>query len=254
LKDLKDILAKPERIIAIIQEDLDEIDYMRAIHSDIKFGGKNQWPEFRLYEPGFAPQPFYRENVELFLRILKVANKFIVSLKDDKFEKEIMKFGQCYLLNVDKEGEYKSKKYDFDKIYTEFTNEIEFAVSYNEMDIRRLKKNCRKSGSTWEIGAFYSADLVMEEIEFYPILLIIVDRGSGMIIGQQVLKPFEVDIDIQQYLIEFFTELKEYPREIFLESNKTSVYLSDLFELLGIKIQFADELLFIPEIKRELLK
>ena len=236
------------------RKDIEEIDYMRIMDSGVKFRGKKQWPEFRVYEPGFIAEPFFIENLEIFIRILKVVNKFVLYLKDDKVEKGLLEVGKCYLLNVDKDGKYKSEKYDINEIFNAFPKDINIRMSYTEMDIKRIKKNCKKSASVWEMDSFYSVYSVEEEIEYYPVFFIIVDRESGMIVGQHVLRPLEEDVEIQQYLINLFMNHKSYPRKVILKSEKTGFCIDSLFKSLGIEIEFEHELRFMPDIKKELSK
>ncbi|MEA1975272.1 MAG: hypothetical protein U9N10_06895, partial [Bacillota bacterium] len=236
------------------RKDIDEISYMRIMDSGVKFRGKKQWPEFIVYEPGFLPEPFFIENLEIFVRILKVVNKFVLYLKDDKVEKGLLEAGKCYLLNVDKDGKYKSEKYEIEEIFNTFHKDVDIRISYNEMDIRRIKKNCKKSASVWEMDSFYSAHYIEEEIEYYPVFFIIVDRESGMIVGQHVLRPLEEDVEIQQYLINLFINHKSYPRKVILKSEKTWFYIEGLFKSLEIEIEFERELRFMPDIKKELSK
>jgi len=233
---------------------LEENDYIQIENSGVEFKNKKLLPQFRRYNPGYFPSEFELEDIEVFTRILKVINDFSSYISSSKFQSGLLEFGKCYFLDVNRNNECVINQYEISEIHDKYDDGEFIRIGYNEMDLKRLKKECRKSSSVWEMDAFYSLYPVKEKNEFFPVFFLVVDQVRDEIVGSCIVKPMEEDIEIQRYLLNLIKKIKKYPRKIILKNIKMDTYLSDIFKTLDIEIEIVENFRYLTNIKKEILK
>ncbi len=129
-------------------------DYIQMENSGVEFINKKLLPQFRSFTPGYLASEFEFEDIEVFTRILKVINDFSSYILSSKFQSGLLEFGKCYFLDVKENKEYSINQYEISDIRDKYYDGLLIRISYNEMDVKRLKKECRKSSSVWEMDVF----------------------------------------------------------------------------------------------------
>ncbi len=71
---------------------------------------------------------------------------------------------------------------------------------------------------------------------FYPIFLMIIDTGSGLILDSQIAPPHSYQSQLPEYLLSAVEKNKVCPREVMVESDEASVILQPVLSLLGVKL------------------
>lgn len=229
--------------------DLLENSDLKEIKSlGLSFMGKNAWPQFRRYEPGFYPW-FINEDECVFLthalrQTLKVANQ----IKQKKLQlnstngKTILR--KSSNLNGELSWESTDYKIQIPKITYRYV-EIE-----DELLIHRLKK-LPKSGIVLEAEACYLPMTVQEgrdERPYFPRAFILADANSGQIIEHEMYEdPKEDASNVLDVLINLCLEL-DLPFEIQVKSDNMVAILTDFCKKTGIKLKVVDVLPSIEEL------
>ncbi|SHH95316.1 DUF7309 domain-containing protein [Clostridium grantii] len=256
--DLDEEAIHIQQAITIDFVDRNEVtsqDYELIKDSGIKFRGKKQWPILREYEPGFIPWFAEEENLILMGRILDKAKDYVLYLKDNMDKAALMQEGKCHVREFYEDNSFKEKVVDYIKLNEEYDSLIEIPIVYDDLSIRRIKKQCKKTNVVLEIDAFYDLMPVEEEdqVPYFHGILMIVDVDEEYIIGNHITHPYNMAEEFQRYLLEFFNEKNELPRKVLISNFNLLTWVEDMFDKLGVQVEFVDHLSLIPEIKKEVL-
>jgi hypothetical protein len=209
------------------------------------FRGKQSWPMFRSYRPGFFPW-FLNSDEARFLR--SVLDQTIdVSLRAKK-DRSLLRFGRDdnYLLRkgIRKEGKLVWQDSRL-KVLPPAPCQIE--ISVNMLAVENLRKIAPGS-ITLEIDLFMSTEPVKEKDmrPYYPYILMLIDADSGMTVGAQILQPLPTLETmwgtVTSEVIEVLVRLQLRPQKILVNSELLYQLLSYVDEKLDIPVELAAEL------------
>jgi len=163
----------------LVQEDDREI----INELGLKFRGKNAWPVFRRYEPGYFPWFLNRDEVLYMTNALQQATDICLRFKDDaKLFRSPDK--NQYLIRVAEEKNGRvSWKDEWRKPSLPEKKDQGFYKPVDEVRIQRLKKTAKSTHAIWEIDFFYAPTPVLEgERPFFPYAIMIIDHDTGFIL------------------------------------------------------------------------
>lgn len=234
------------------RKDISDEDYALIKSSGVTFRGRKAWPSFRKFEPGFLPWYLKDEELVLFTRMLNIASEFAVYLKDNLDKAALMQEGKCFVRDIKEDGSYEDVIIEYNKLQEESNIDIEVPIIYNELEVKRIKKNCKRIDVIWEIDYFYHFMPVQEEdAPFFPAIMFIVDKNEGTIIGENMTHPHDVAESFQQYLLNMIKEFKNIPVKVQVSNIYLLMYIEDLFNNLGVKVELVERLEIMPVIKGE---
>jgi hypothetical protein len=256
--DLDEEAIHIQRAITIDFVDRDEVtiqDYELIKDSGVKFRGKKQWPILREYEPGYIPWFIENENLILVAKILNKAKDYVLYLKDNMDKATLMQEGKCHVREFYDENNFKEKIIDYVKLNEEYNSVIDIPIIYDDLSLRRVKKQCKKNNVVWEIDAFYDLLPIEEEeqVPYFPAILMVVDMDEEDILGNHITHPFNMPEEFQQYLLGFISKTNQLPRKVVISNFNLLMWVEDMFKNLGVQVEFVEKLSLIPEIKREML-
>ena len=229
-----------ERKDGLLPEEVAEVRAY-ARQNNIRLSGKNAYPQFIKYEPGYYPWKVQtEEDMDALYTALTAATLLADLLKAVKAEtigifsvnpniKEVPLFevegGQLLpagrtLLPGDIQETY------------------EYAVAGNEIALASVKKLPRNG--IWESELVRLMKPVQndpEETPFFPFLLLIVESKSGYMLPVSISQNAERDHDtVLQSFAEVWKQLKAYPKEIRCRDERTYALLKDFCEKTDVKV------------------
>lgn len=123
----------------------------------------------------------------------------------------------------------------------------------DQLKLRRLRSGISRIGGRWEIDCYVSEMPVQERGErpYFPYCVLIVDAGSGMILGNEIVGhdfvPGMVD-----FVLETATQLSVLPEEIVVRQDDVQTVLEPLAKGLGCRIGKAKRLPALDPALREI--
>jgi len=223
----------------------------------LNFRGRQSWPIFRSYRPGFFPwflesdearflQYVLEQTVDVSLRFKK--DDSLLNLGDDEhyfaripIKKDDKLFWQDSTLKILPPEPYR----------------IEFSINKHAID---ALKGTVTSKVTLEIDLFMSKNPVKEKDirPFYPYILLMVEAHSGMVVGVQLLPPLptleEMWKTVPEKVAEWLAENQLLPKKILVNSELMYKLLSYLHDEFDISLKQSEVLPNLDEARASLLE
>lgn len=216
----------------------------------LNFRGKNSWPLFRSYVPGFFPWHLTNSEADFLLDALQQTIDVALRFKKEKglFDPPRGK-DDCYLVQVPKNVNG-ALVWGDQWILPPELSEPEIAQVPNASAIVKEIKNYAQQQAIWEIDSFYNMEPIKEgeERPFYPRQILFVDHIHGAILHFQLLTPSQNFSNAIGE--EFLNAVKShgfFPKEILVANEEIAELLETITAELGIRLMVTDEL---PEIQR----
>lgn len=221
----------------------------------LSFRGKNAWPMFRRYEPGYEPWYLNEEECVFLTHALRqtlfvVANMLTKQVLQ-QIEHGITIARYSELKNGQLEWHSKEQRINFPTL-TVTTVTID-----DDMLIQRLKKTGRKSKHLLQVDISYMPSAVQEKRNarpYFPRLIVIADAQSGMIVDFEMFQRMDDDIDITLNKLIHFSLEYGLPQEIQVRSEAMVAILQDLCDKTGIQLKLVKRLACIDEMMRDMVQ
>lgn len=217
----------------------------------LKFRGRNQWPVFRSYRPGYVPWFLTKKEV-LFLTVaLEQAIDVAVRFRED--EGLLTPRGKNkYLIRVPDKIEdiilwedrwmkpAPVKKTRLPKLLDDRVDELR---------IQRIKKKAVRTSGIWEIELAFSPTPVREKKErpYFPQMLAVIDQRSIMGLDFHI---FKISSDVSEFRNHFLGFLEKHgalPKEILVGNDETFQIIAPIASLLKINVKSGSKLLAMEE-------
>lgn len=231
---------------------LTERDFQVIKALDLKFRGRNSWPRFRSYLPGYAPWYLNREEAQFLTLSLRQAVDVALRLKDDP---ELLNppLKNQYLVRVkDRDGvEWRDKWIEpipFEK------KEID-TQSVDENHLNRIRMvNAQRKG-IWEVDSFYFHQAVQEKDErpYYPRTILMVDHSSGLILGYHLTEPENFMSELRDGFLRTVENLEIMPEEVLVKREESFKMLEPITSNLRIKLRKVKRLPTLEEAQESFL-
>jgi hypothetical protein len=255
--------ARAEQVLELpqIQLSLESRDQLqpedRKIAKDLglTFRGKNAWPLFRSYQPGFFPWFIEGDEAAMLTvaleQLLQVAPRIRIDrnsfLHDDL---------ESYLVRVrNQAGEWAD---EFRKIPRNPSTPAH--VPLNPADIRQCRALPGVENRV-EVDLFMMPTPIQDDglRPYFPYMLALAEAESGAIVGQEMLMPIEaIDGKVWAMLPEkFLNQLKQIgvlPAALVVRSGRVEKFLRPVAQALGIQLRARRRLPKLDVIKTELVE
>jgi hypothetical protein len=261
----QDESAPPEAILGLLHlqasfEDrgaLSQRDRDVARELELKFRGRQAWPMFRSYRPGFFP--WYLESWEArFLTIaLEQAVEVALRFRENRALPSTPD-GQSYLVRVSRQ--------DGDSLLWE---DRVVAVPPGEpetisiaMDLQALErvKRLPRSQLTLEMDFFVMKTPIRDtgDRPVFPHMLLLVDRDSGMVLAAELVTPerglLQMWGELPLRLVCEFERIGVVPRRIVVRDSWLIQVLGTLVKELGCEVTPKGQMRSLERAKRYLLQ
>lgn len=277
--DDEDLLLRQKCLSATFdnKEDLDDRELALIKQLGFKFRGKNQWPMFRSFEPGYFPWYLNAWQCRFLTHVLQQAREVALNCREDKSLLEREDGGAC-LVRVpvpEQAGQSDSKEeaaHDTQKApalrwenrypdFPEYSPKVYPTVRFqDELRVRKLRlKRERgeiKLSSAWEADTMRPFSPVQDkrgERPYYPVVLVVLDASGPLVVCHYMARSLEDDGQLYlEKMVETMESSGAMPTCVVVEREETYYLLEDLCEKLDIHLEIVEDLKFLPEIRENI--
>jgi hypothetical protein len=255
--------VEPEQLFEIPQlqavfEDREAITKKdREVHKalGLKFRGRQSWPQFRSYRPGFVP--WYLEAEEAYFLTLALEQLADVAPRFEKDESLLFpEEDYAFLVRVPNvKGSQVTWRDEIIPVPPPEPKSLEIGVPQQTM---RAISQLPKSRNKLEVDFFMMPHQIGERGERprYAYNLLVVDASSGMILGTDLMMV-ETALDemlgtIPARLLQMFVGFGALPSEVQVSSLRLSWLLKPVFDQVRIKLKPVQQLRNLEQVKQEM--
>ena len=224
----------------------------------LKFRGRQQWPLFRDYTPGFLPWFLTGPQCCMLTHILQQALEVAVQCKNAGSTDILIGPDEAMLFRVP------AKTADGLEWTNRFISaeEAEEESSYpklslsDQLVIKKIKKMPVVKKMQLEMDLFYLPACIQDkERPYYPKMLGIVDHTDGIALNFGLVKnPAEMEIELADALMEIIHDSETRPQRILVKQERIQLSLAKLCEQVGIEMRLVDSLPKIAALRRGFLE
>lgn len=220
----------------------------------LTFRGRNAWPVFRDYKPGYFPWFLDRDAVLSMTAALQQAKDVCLRALESTKLLRPSKRNLC-LVRVPEVKENGVLWKDEWKAPASVEEEEEPQAPVDEIRIQRIKKVAKSSSVKWEIDFFYTPTPVAEGGRpYFPYAIMIVDQDSGFVHGMHLT---QVDRHKTEFIKEFLSCIEQssiLPEEILLRKEEAARIFEPYTSRLNIKLTIGGKLKHLDKARRDLEK
>jgi hypothetical protein len=214
----------------------------------LKFRGRDSWPLFRSYLPGFIPWFLTSDEVTYLTLALNLATDVCLRFKDDP----ALFTGPTeddYLVRVFQE---KEKKWVDTWSVPQVVEKSPIIISVDRTRLEKMKITTH--GGIWEIDYFYSPEAMRDKKErpFYPYVILWVDRSTRLILNTYLAKPTEYASEFVEQSLHIFEKFKIAPEKILVKKEDAFRLLEPITSHLGITLKKVKKLPVFEEVEAEM--
>jgi len=202
----------------------------------LKFRGRNSWPLFRSYRPGYFPWYLTKDEANFLTLALQQTIEIAQRFKEDE---DFLTPPQdnLYLVRV---TVGKGETLDWRNEWLEpspLQEEEVKAKPIDEVRLERIKKAASRQQGIWEVDFFYAPTPVKEEGRpYYPQVFLWVDQRSNFILGTHLARPSEYRSEFPEKLLNLIENTNFLPKEILVEKEEAFHLLEPTAHRLGVKL------------------
>ncbi len=219
-----------------------------------KFRGRNSWPLFRSYKPGYFPWFLSRDEALYMTDALQQAKEVCLRFKENKKLLSIPK-KNLYLTKVPEKRDgmivwkdewrepapLKRVKYSDEKV--------------DEVRVQRIRKTAKPTPVIWEIDFFYTPTPIAEgERPYFPYAIMLIDRDSGFILDMHLARKAGYKKEFLEKFLSCIEKMSILPLEILVRKEELVNLLEPYTSRLNIKLSVVKRLENIDNARRELGK
>ncbi|HHV30518.1 DUF7309 domain-containing protein [Acetivibrio mesophilus] len=235
------------------REMLDKKDLNKIRELGLKFRGRNQWPKFRSFKPGYCPWYIDADELEKMKHVIEQVIDVVTRCKEDKS-----------LLMTDDDSKIlvrvpTRKKNDLvwkDKYMKVEFNEKDYSEygQIDELALKRIKHSKAKKMGVWELDFFHVPALVKEgERPYYPLVFLAADGETGIMLDLLMTSNFEGYMkEFQDAFVQLLAKIKALPEAIVIQRKDVLMAIEPVTRKLGVKIEPVEELIVIEEFRKSL--
>lgn len=227
------LMASFEDRSALHEQDL------RVIRSlGLKFRGKNAWPMFRSYRPGYVPWFLTADEVRLLIVALQqaihVANQ---TRGNPEMLGSVEEADWNILIRKREGGVWKDVRepvpaYEPPAVIPHF----------DELKLTQLKKASYPFLGAWEADCIVLPSSISEGPRpYYPTIFPVLS-SEGMVLGMEMLKPGEVEAGVPQAFMALLENVKARPQSLLVGSDQALDLLKPIVQKLQIPIRRAESM------------
>nr|WP_127837518.1 hypothetical protein [Clostridium prolinivorans] len=219
----------------------------------LSFRGKNAWPVFRRFEPGYVPWYINSEECVFLTHALRQVLAVIDTVEPAKLEgllnegKTILRYSNL------KNGALEWKNKEMQLPYPELVYDpVEID---DEVLLYRIKKSGKRSSVSLQIDVCYTPYPVREsrsERGYFPRLFVIADKNNGLIVDVDVYDDMDEDANVTLNKLINLCLSNGVPKEIQVRDNKMVAILQDFCQKAGINLKKVNQLRNIDDMITEM--
>lgn len=207
---------------------------------DYRFRGREAWPVFRSYRPGYYVWKLTADEMLLATAVLEQSIQFALHCKkhrrqwNNKIEQDKIPWcvAGCSLEEMEKKLRWTP--------LPEVRHKIEI-IPADEILLKKVRKEVPLCQGIWELDWFYSPMPVQESkhhVPVRPLMLAICDHETGLVLDFNLV--YREQADIAGFVVKTIRDLRRCPRVVMVSDPLKVLAVSKLFSLLGCEVCVAD--------------
>jgi hypothetical protein len=231
------------------REFLEQQDRALIKELGLKFRGRNAWPLFRSYRPGYHPWFVTNTEARFLTTALVQAIDVALRLKEDPQLLTPPRKGH-YLVRVSEQRANGPHWSDQWLAPAPIKPEAVALPRPDELRIQRVKQTITARQGAWEADYFRAPTPIQEhkgERPYYPYMSLWVDRPSGFIMHTDMTPAPEYRAAFQNQLLELVERSRFLPKELYVKQPEAQALLASIAAQLGIKLKSARSLPMLDE-------
>lgn len=236
---------------------IDKEDYKIIKELGLRFRGKNAWPSFRSFEPGYFPWYLNKEQVKFMTHIIRQGTNICIKSRDDEVVLGLRKDGTVFT--------YLSEVKDGEVIWRDEYTKPEFVepkctcvILHDEIFARKMKAMVKVPTFEVEATVFYSPSPVQDQKDsrpYYPKVCFFIERNTGAIVSFDMIKSLDEDgCKVIDNFTNTLKSMNKRPSKIYVSKNEVAEFVKDLCWKIDISLETVDSLYYADTIKREMFK
>ena len=223
----------------------------------LKFRGRNAWPQFRSYRPGYLPWLLTASEA----RGLTVALEQALIVAERLYENptllpEPTPDGK-YLVRVPKRADDGTWQWRDAKRQPAPLPAGPKAATPDKRRIGRCKDGLDRTEGTMELDFFYTPSAVQGEDggrPFYPYLILAADAASGMILGNEMALPSEIESALPAALLSILEAVEMLPATVAVQREDALELLTPTAKELDVELVLVERLRAVEEARAALFE
>lgn len=234
--------------------DLDKADLQTIKGLGLKFRGRQSWPVFRSYRPGYLPWQVTGEEARFLTLTLQQTVEVAERLRSNPDLLDAPE-DDLHLVRVPEQR-------DGQMVWRERwltpaplkEDEPIMVPPPDELRLARIKASSAFYPGTWEVDFFHTPFPITGEGDrpYFPLLFICVDRDSHFILGFDLTKPEDYLPVFQNKFLSFIEEGKQLPKHINVAEAELFDMLLPTATYLGIRLRLVEDLETIDDVREGL--
>ena len=219
----------------------------------LSFRGRNVWPMFRRYEPGYHPWYINEEECIFLTHALKQTLFVAGNVLAGQLEMD-MEQGKTILRYSEENGsklEWHSKK-----VQMKFPTVSYSPVKINDdILIQKIKMAGSMGNVSLQVDTLYMPSAVQEnkgERPYYPRVFILAEQKSGQILGFEMYQSVSDDANVTLNKLMDICLENGIPKEIQVRSEAMEAILGDFCKKTGTKLKVVKRLSAIDQMMKEM--
>jgi hypothetical protein len=220
------------------REDLHPQERAQIKELGLKFRGRQAWPTFRLYEPGFYPWPIQKASDVDFLTAA-IEQALEVALTYQNNPDALLDSNGKFLTRVAEHRTDGGLSWSSVWLKPELDNIIQEASlpkPLNELRLAKIKKSMQRQGGIWEIGCFYLPRPVLDQDRpYYPLVFMVIDQESGHVLTIELCEKAEIASAAPEKFLELIESIKHIPSELRASDGRVFEYLRQIITAMELE-------------------
>ncbi len=219
----------------------------------LSFRGRNAWPMFRRYEPGYHPWYINEEECIFLTHALKQTLFVVDNVLAEQLEMD-MEQGKTILMYSKENGsklEWHSKEVQI-KLPTVSYSPVKIN---DDIMIQKVKMSGSMGNVSLQVDTLYMPYVVQEnkgERPYYPRAYILAEQKSGQILDFKIYQSVSDDADVTLNKLVGICLENGIPKEIQVRSEAMETMLGDFCMKTGIKLKVVKRLSAIDQLMKEM--
>ena len=207
------------------------------------FEGKNAWPQFRSYYPGYHPWYFTDDEAKFMLVCLEQAKGIVLRLRE---KPQLLTPGRPNLVFT-RVPEKKEGKISWTDAWLEPPPYREIVTVKKDIDmerLKRIKKTAKITNMIWESDFFYAPARIAEKGKrpYSPILTLWTDQNSYFILNTHLSAPDTHWGDFSEQFLLAMEKNKLVPAEMWVRKQEFRSCIGPFAQYFGIKVKIKKKL------------
>lgn len=217
------------------------------------FKGKNSWPIFKSYKPGFFPWFLSRDEALYMTDVLKQAKDICLCLKDNSKLLHAPK-KNLYLIRVAEATDSGLVWKDEWKEPASLKKQAYPNNPVDEIRMQRIRNSAKQSPAVWEIDSFYAPTPVKEGGRpYFPYAIMLADHDTGFVYDVYLASLDKYKKDFVERFLSCIENASVIPIEILVRKEEIARLFEPYTGKLNIKLSEVKRLQNIDNARRSMM-